>query len=147
MIVYLDSSVLTRAYLADEAEQSRVRELLDSAEVVTVSGSLARLEVTSALVRAARAHRGDRDVLLAAFARDIDVAGGSLILLDAAQAEIEAIALRIVLDHGVRSLDAWHLACASLASEELTEAGETLAFATRDAEQAAAARELGFELV
>lgn len=147
MIAYLDSSVLTRAYLADEAEQGRVRELLDSTDIVTVSATLSRIEVTGALVRAARAHRGDEDALLAAFASDLAAAGGSLVLLDARQAEIEAIALQIVRAHGIRSLDAWHLACAALAAEELLEPGERLAFATRDAEQAAAARQLGFELV
>lgn len=44
-------------------------------------------------------------------------------------------------------MDAWHLACASLAAEELAEPGEERGFATRDTEQAAVARELGFTTV
>ncbi|HEU4849235.1 MAG TPA: hypothetical protein VFS93_02375 [Terrimesophilobacter sp.] len=41
-------------------------------------------------------------------------------------------------------MDAWHLACARLALDELSEPGEERGFATRNAEQAAVARDMGF---
>jgi predicted nucleic acid-binding protein len=144
VIVYIDSSFLLRSYLVDEIDHAEVRAVLADPEVTAITGSWTRVEVTGSLVRAARAHRGAEADLLALF--DADTAGDSaqLTLVDASQAEVELIALQIVRRSGIRSLDAWHLACAILAFEALADPGEQLGFATRDAEQAAVARELGF---
>ena len=147
MIVYIDSSFLVRSYLVDELDHAEVRGMLADPEVTAITGSWTRVEVTGSLVRAARAHRGAEADLLAVF--DADTAGETarLTLVDVSQAEIELIALQIVRRSGIRSLDACHLACAILAFEALAEPGEQPGFATRDAEQAAVARELGFTTV
>jgi len=107
-----------------------------------VSGTWTRIEITRALVRAARAGRADLDTLLATFAADI-APPGRIRLLTAPQTEAEAGALEIVREHAVRSLDAWHLACARIVLPRLAERGEELGFATRDAGQAAVAELLG----
>jgi len=52
-----------------------------------------------------------------------------------------------MLSSGTRAMDAWHLICADRAAEELAEPSEKRSFATRDTEQAAIARELGFTTV
>ncbi len=49
--------------------------------------------------------------------------------------------------HRRRPMDAWHLSCAAIALPLLAEADEIQAFATRNAEQAAAARGLGLRVV
>ena len=147
MIVYVDSSVVVRSYLVDEPDHPQVRALFDDPQLTTITGSWTRVEVTGSLVRAARAHRGDEESLLELFERDLDPATGELSVIDANQAEIEGIALEIVRRTGIRSMDAWHLACARLTLAELAEPGEERAFATRDDQQAAVARELGFTVL
>ncbi len=143
MIVYLDSSYIVCGYLADEADHVQVRQLLRDPDHTTITGSWSRIEVTGALIRAATSHRGDREALLAAFEEDVSEVSGTLTVVDAEQAEIERIALDLVRTSGIRSMDAWHLACAHLALVELSEPGEERGFATRDAAQAAVARDLG----
>lgn len=147
MIVYVDSSFLVRSYLVDETDHVQVRAMLDDPSVTAITGSWTRVEVTGSVVRAARAHRGDETALLALFREDTEGERARLTIVDAMQAEVELIALGIVRRTGIRSMDAWHLACASLALPALAEPGEQLGFATRDAEQAAVARELGYTVV
>lgn len=147
MITYIDSSLVVRAYLPDEPDHEQARTLLDNPAITAITGSWTRVEVTSALVRAARAHRGDEKQLIDQFEIDVNPRSGTLELIDAEQAEIEGLAFAIVRRSGIRSWDAWHLACAQLAFGELAEPGEEYAFATRDREQATAARELGFTIV
>jgi len=143
MISYLDSSFLVSAYLVDEPEHERARALVSHPTDAVITGSWSRLEVSGALVRAARAHRGDEKGLLALFDRDTHPSHGTLTLIDANQAEIESVSISIVRRSGIRAMDAWHLACAMLAFDELAEPGEVRIFVTRDAEQASAARDLG----
>lgn len=147
MIVYLDSSVVVRGYLADEVDHVEVRRLLEDPRHTTITGSWTRIEVTGALIRAAAAHRGDHQALLAAFEDDVSEVSGTLTVVDAEQAELERIALELVRGSGIRSMDAWHLACARLALDELSEPGEERGFATRDGEQASLAREMGFAIL
>ncbi|EUA52295.1 hypothetical protein I553_2481 [Mycobacterium xenopi 4042] len=59
MIAYLDSSVLARAYLVDEDGHQQAIALLGDPEIATVTGTWTRIEVSGALVRAARGGRGD----------------------------------------------------------------------------------------
>ncbi len=144
MIAYLDSSVLVRKYLGDEGESHRIGAFLADPTVSTITGTWSRIEVTGALVRAARAGRGDLAELLAHFERDADPQSGTLVVVDALQAEIEGIAYALVRQRGIRAMDAWHLASAYSARDRLTDRGETFAFVTRDAEQRLAADDLGF---
>jgi predicted nucleic acid-binding protein len=150
VIAYLDSSVLARSYLADEDGHERAVALMADPEVAAVTGSWTRVEVSGALVRAIRAGRGsrDRDVsrLLDLLDSDLGI-DGLVTVVTAPQEEVEAAALRIVRAHGLRSMDAWHLAVASLTVPPLTEPGERMAFASRDEGQRAVAEELGFTLV
>lgn len=147
MIVYIDSSVLVRSYLVDEADHDQIRAMLANPSVTAITGSWTKVEVAGSLVRAARAHRGDEAALLAVFEHDVSSESAQLTVVDVNQVEIELVALQIVRRTGIRAMDAWHLACAILAFEELAEPGEQWGFATRDAEQAAIAVELGFAVV
>ena len=146
MIIYLDSSVLARVYLPDEDGHEEAAALLDDPEVATVTGTWTRVEVSGALVRAARRGRGNELAILSAF--DADIAPhGPVTVLTAPQAEIEAGALELVRHHGLLAMDAWHLALAQLVLPDLVEKGEPMGFASRDVAQASVARQLGFEHV
>lgn len=150
MIVYADSSVLARAYLADEPGHAEALELLQDPERPVITGSWARIEVSGALVRAARAanrpHTVDQQGLLAAWDSDTS-ADGMITVLNAPQAEVEAHAMALVREHGLRAMDAWHLAAATILTAELTEPGEAAAFASRDEQQSAVAHMLGFTAI
>ncbi|BBZ52036.1 type II toxin-antitoxin system VapC family toxin [Mycobacterium heidelbergense] len=141
MIAYLDSSVLARAYLADEDGHQEATALLADPDVATVTGSWTRIEVSGALVRAARAGRGDEKSLLALLDGDL---GGPVIALGAPQDQVEQDALQLVRRHALRAMDAWHLAVASIVVPPLLEPGEPRAFASRDEAQRQVAEELGF---
>lgn len=141
MIAYLDSSVLARAYLVDEDEHQQATALLADPEIATVTGTWTRIEVSGALVRAARAGRGDEKGLLALL--DADLAG-PVIVLGAPQDQIEQHALELVRRHALRAMDAWHLAVAALVVPPLLEPGEPQAFASRDEAQRKVAEDLGF---
>ena len=141
MIAYLDSSVLARAYLADEDGHQQATALLADPEVATVTGTWTRIEVSGALVRAARAGRADEKGLLAAL--DADLAGPVLVLA-APQEQVEEDALGLVRRYALRAMDAWHLAVAALVVPPLLEPGEQRGFASRDAAQRKVAEHLGF---
>lgn len=143
MLVYLDSSVLARAYLRDEAGHVEARSLVEG-DALIVTSTLSLLEVTSALVRATRAGRAsDLDTLLAKL--DVETGPeGPVTLIRADQMKAETVARRLVRDHGLRSLDALHLAVAELSAKPLGGDDEELAFASRDDAQRAVATELGF---
>lgn len=144
MLVYVDSSALARAYLPDEDGHSAARDLVQGAEHLLVTATWTVVEVTSALVRAARGHRtADPAGVLARLAADT-AADGPITLLRVDQDEMARRSVEIVRDHALRSLDALHLAVAELAAIPLLDPGEQLAFAGRDHGQAAAARSLGF---
>ncbi|CAJ1493950.1 type II toxin-antitoxin system VapC family toxin [[Mycobacterium] kokjensenii] len=141
MIAYLDSSVLARAYLADEDGHGQATALLADPDIATVTGTWTRIEVSGALVRAARAGRADEKGLLAAL--DADLAGPVLVL-DAPQELVENDALKLVRRHALRAMDAWHLAVAALVIPPLLAPGEQRGFASRDAAQRRVAEKLGF---
>ncbi|WP_199035000.1 type II toxin-antitoxin system VapC family toxin [Glycomyces salinus] len=145
MIVYADSSVLARAYLPDEQQHDRAQRLLRDPDIQVVTGSWTRIEVSGALVRAARANRGDQAMLLSSWEADT-AANGAITVLTAPQAEVERDAFEIVIAYGIRAMDAWHLATASLVVPELA-AGEQYAFASRDKEQAEVAAARGFAIL
>ncbi|MEV7967169.1 type II toxin-antitoxin system VapC family toxin [Sphaerisporangium sp. NPDC088356] len=143
MIVYADSSVLARAYLADEPYHAEARSLLEDPDVLMVTGSWTDIEVSGALVRAARGHSGDLQELLRAWDSHTNPEGGLITLLTAPQEQVEARALHIVRRHGLRAMDAWHVSIASLVVPELAD-GDSYGFASRDKAQAEVAAGYGF---
>lgn len=146
MIVYADSSVLTSAYLPDEgAKHARAVKLFQDPGIAVITGTWGLIEVTGSLVRAAKASRGDQMMLLNLWNADSSP-GGPVTILSVPQQEVEAQALEIVVAYGIRAMDAWHLACASLLLPEF-EGDDELAFASRDKEQAAVAKARGFTLL
>ena len=149
MVVYLDSSVLARAYLPDEhGHEDAVKLLLDE-DAAAVTGTWTRVEVAGALVRAARRGRRTPKQIGAALAVLEGDLGheGPVTVIGGDQRDIEARALEFVVEHGLRAMDAWHLAVADLTVPGLAERGEPFGFASRDAEQARVAELLGFALV
>lgn len=143
MIAYLDSSALVRAYLADEPDHASIVRLLGADEIAVVTGSWTRIEVSGALVRAARVHRGDETVLLAILDADLSSAG-AITVVHADQDAVEDRALQLVRTYAIRAMDAWHLAVAEIVLPALAEAGEEQHFISRDVQQADVARSLGF---
>lgn len=142
MIVYLNSSVLARAYLSDEAGHDEAAAMLEDPELGLITGTWTRVEVSGALVRAARAGRGDEPGLLALL--DADLAPeGPVTVVAAPREDIEGHALQLVRAHAIRAMDAWHLAAAVLLTASLAEPGEEIGFATRDQAQSAVAATLG----
>ncbi len=146
MIVYVDSSVLARAYLADEQGHREAALLLDDTDVGLVTGTWTRIEVSGAIVRASAAGGIDRAGLLELLDSDLGDAG-RVAVVTADQAEIEAKALTLVREHGLRAMDAWHLAVAVLTLPDLAEPGEETGLATRDEKQGEVAQALGLVLV
>jgi uncharacterized protein len=149
VIAYLDSSMLVRFYMHDEDGHEEAVALLEDPDITRVTGSWTRIEVSGALIRAARAGRSDTDEqgLLAALDADLD-ADGRVTELIAHQENVEEKALALVREHALRALDAWHLAVAALTVPALAKPEkEEIAFASRDDEQAAVAEELGFKRV
>lgn len=141
MIAYLDSSVLARAYLVDEDGHQQATALMADPDIATVTGTWTRIEVSGALVRAARADRGDEKGLLALLDSDL---AGPVIVLGAPQDQVEQHALQLVRQHALRAMDAWHLAVAAIVVPPLLDPGELRAFASRDRAQRHVAEELGF---
>jgi predicted nucleic acid-binding protein len=62
------------------------------------------------------------------------------------QRAVEEEALHLVVKHGLRAMDSWHLATAKLGLPLLAEPHEELGFASRDSEQSAIAATLGFRV-
>ena len=149
MIAYLDSSVLVRFYTHDEHGHEKAVALLEDPDVTRVTGKWTRIEVSGALIRAARSGRSDTDEegLLAALDADLDTTG-RVAELTVAQEHVEEKALELVREHALRALDAWHLAVASLTVPALARPEqEEIGFASRDEDQATVAEKLGFKRV
>jgi predicted nucleic acid-binding protein len=146
VIAYLDSSVLARVYLIDEDGHDEALRLLGDADIATVTGTLTRIEVSGALIMAARSGRGDVEGLLALLDADLSP-DGPVAVLSAAQDQVEVTALGLVREHAIRTMDAWHLAVASLALPGLAEPGEELAFVSRDQAQSTVATLLGLKQI
>jgi predicted nucleic acid-binding protein len=144
VIAYVDSSILARAYLDDEAGSAEVRRLLDDPAIGKITGPWTRIEVSAAIVRAAR---GGRPVpverKLAVLDADL-LPSGRIVVVSAPAERVEATALELARAHGVRALDALHLALAALALPPLARRGDKLAFVSRDDDQASVAESLGF---
>lgn len=149
MIVYLDSSVLARSYLPDEDGYEQALTLLEDPDITRVTGKWTRIEVSGALIRATRHGRRaiDEKGLIATLDADLDT-GGRVVELAVGQEKIEGRALELVREHALRTLDAWHLAVASLTVPALAGSEkEAIAFASRDEDQATVAEVLGFKRI
>jgi len=146
VIVYLDSSVLARAYLADEPGHEHALSLFADLEIGLITGTWTRIEVSGALVRAARGGRGDEAGLLELLDGDLRT-DGPVAVVAADQGEVEQRALQLVREHALRAMDAWHLAVATLTLPSLVEPGEDAGFATRDEAQSRVAASLGLRLL
>lgn len=136
--------MLARAYLPDEDGHEAAIGLLEDQETLLVTGTWSRIEVSGALVRAARSGRGDVHDLLAVLDGDLGP-DGPIAVLAADQADTEERALSIVRTYGLRAMDAWHLATALLTVPALAGTGERVAFASRGDAQAGVAESLGLE--
>ncbi|HEY2665877.1 MAG TPA: type II toxin-antitoxin system VapC family toxin [Actinomycetota bacterium] len=146
MIVYVDSSVLARAYLIDELGHADAVALLEDADVALITGSWTRVEVSGALVRAARTGRGGEADLLALLDADLGPEG-PVTVVSASQESVEEQALTLVRQHALRAMDAWHLATAALTIKTLAEPGEEIGFASRDEAQSKVASLMGFRCI
>ena len=142
MTVYLDSSVLAGVYLSDEAGHGQAVSLLEDPELGLITGTTG-VEVSGALVRAARSGGGDEKGLLALLDADLGV-DGPVTVIAAPQEDVEIQALKLVRMHAIGAMDAWHLATARIVLPSLAESGDDVGFATRDQAQSDVARMLGF---
>jgi predicted nucleic acid-binding protein len=135
-----------RAYLPDETGHAEAANLLVDPDLALITGTFARIEVSGALVRAARAGRGDEQRLLDLLDADLAVEG-AVTVVTAPQADVEEQTLGLVRAHGIRALDAWHLATAAIVLPTLAEPGEDVGFASRDRAQSEVAAVLGFRIL
>lgn len=144
-VAYVDSSIIVRYYLPDESGQIEAAAIIDDPDTAIVTAALTRIEVSGALVRAARGRRvasiqGALDRL------DVDFDQGLVTMVSAAEHDVHRVALDMVRRHGIRALDAIHVATAVLVFPAITEEGDQPVFVCRDRAQSAAAVELGLTL-
>jgi predicted nucleic acid-binding protein len=132
-----------RAYLADEEGHESALALLSDPELATVTDTWTKIEVSGALVRAARSGRGDAAGLLELLDNDL-LPEGPVTVIAMDQRRVESRALKLVREHALRAMDAWHLAVAELAVPALAEKGEEIGIASYDEDQATVAEQLGF---
>ena len=108
MIAYLDVSALAKLFL-DEPEAERARELWRS-ELAIATSELSVVELACALAAAVRAGR------LEPHAVRRSIADGTLLSARAELVQVDADAIRSAAllgpKHGLRALDALHVACA-----------------------------------
>lgn len=144
-MIYADTSALGRAYFADEEDHRFLRRRLLEGDEQVVTSALTRVEITSAAHRATAAGRiSDGGAILRQFDAHCR-RGGPIVRLALRPNVTLPRAVSLAAAHALRSMDALHLAVAL--TDGLRFAGaEELRFVTRDAEQAAAARALGFTL-
>jgi predicted nucleic acid-binding protein len=112
VIVYLDSSVLARAYLADEDGHGDAVAMLADPDLGLITGTWSRIEVSSALVRAARAGRGDVRGLLTLLDADL-ATEGPVTVIAADREAVETQALQLVSEHAICAMDA----CSSVSAQ------------------------------
>jgi predicted nucleic acid-binding protein len=132
MTIYVDSSAFVKSYV-DEPEQARAAQLLLSDPVLATSW-LSVVEVRRNLRLRLRGSR------LASARRRFDLEIDNVALVGT-DAETWRTAAEISEVHGVRSLDAVHLASAQGLRID------TLQFLTFDLRQAGAAKALGFDVL
>ena len=141
-LLYADTSALARAYFADEPEHAALRKWLLEGNDLVVTSELARVELASAIGAAFAAGRLDRvDGMLARIDANFSD-DGPVTLLRLRPETVLPVALGLVLEHRIRTLDAIHLAVALEECPAIAGDGD-IVFVTRDQDQAAAARATG----
>lgn len=144
-VLYADTSALARAYFVDEVDHRALRGLLLDGDDPVVTSEIARLELTSAVLAAARAGRVRRPATVLA-RLDADCGdGGPLALVRLDPESVLPEAHRLLQAHPLRTLDAIHLAVALVELPGLADTTE-IGFVTRDETQALAARAEGLAL-
>lgn len=144
-LIYADTSALVRAYFADEADHSMLRQRLLEGKDPVVTSELARVELASAIRAAAQAGRiGRYDGLLARIDADCQEEG-PISLLRLRPEAVLPTAYGLVVEHRLRTLDGIHLAVALEEFPLLAGEGDAV-FVTRDERQAAAAVALGLSV-
>jgi predicted nucleic acid-binding protein len=141
-VLFADTSALARLYLEDEPDARALRTLLlDSGEAVLAS-ELVRVELARSAKGAERAGR----LTSAAMMLDLvdDDLDGPITVVDLDPQAILPSARELVLEHRLGTLDAIHLA---VAVDFRDTGSDDVVFVTRDADQAAAAKALGFPLL
>ena len=143
-VLYADTSALVRAYFPEESDHDALHQrLLDGRELV-VSSELARVEFASAVTAAAKGRRLRRPHLfIDRFDADCGKDGPTALVRFEPETVLP-LAQRLVIEHGLRTLDAIHLAVAATSAGDLA-AGEPVLFVTRDDRQAAAATAMGLD--
>lgn len=141
-LLYADTSAILRAYFADEPDHDVLRALLLEGDHAVVTSEIAGLEIANAVRAAGAGGRLPRWRRLLARI-DADCGEDGPITLLALRAEVVLPrAHDLIVDRGLRTLDAIHVAVAIEECPALAAGGE-IAFVTRDRGQAAAAAELG----
>jgi hypothetical protein len=144
-VLYADTSAILRAYFADEPEHDTLRTSLLEGPDPVVTSEIARVELASAVRAAATGGRLRRwEAILARIDADCGP-DGPIALLALRSDPILPRSRRLEIEHGLRTLDAIHLAVALVECPSLAEDG-AVAFVTRDATQAAVATAVGFEV-
>ncbi len=141
MILFVDTSALGSVYLDDEVDSTRIAQVIFHGPDPVVLSELADVELASLLARARREGRIDETGMadcLAAYLRHT-ADNGPLGVLPLTHDTVLR-AREIVLDFPVRTLDALHLAAASILADA---SEEHVAILTRDVRQASAAQSLG----
>ncbi|WP_129668209.1 type II toxin-antitoxin system VapC family toxin [Phytoactinopolyspora endophytica] len=142
-LVYVDSSVLVRSYLADEPGHEAARALIEGHRLL-LTATFTLVEVVSTLHRAGKAKRlTDVDVLIEKLYEEVSP-DGPINLTRPDPAATESAALTIVRHYTVHATEAMHLAVADIAARPLAEPGEQVGFATQSEPQRKAATALGF---
>jgi predicted nucleic acid-binding protein len=148
-VLYADTSVIVRAYLTDEPDHPVARRLVLATAEAVVTSELTRVEFAAAIRRAERAYRiSAGHQFLRTF--DRDCGPNSLVsLLPFERAPTLDDAYRLADVHGLKSIDALQLAVAlaTARGQGGSKAATPLRFATRDEDQAAAARAEGLTVV
>ncbi len=136
-MLYVETSVVVRALMADEEGHERARDLLASHAAVTARWT--RVEAVSAITRrhrAGRAAASDLNLMMA----QIDRRFAALAVLDPGPVIYES-AVQLILRYRLKPLDALHVAAAFDLCHRLASPGEPRSFASFDVDQAYAARD------
>ncbi|WP_240490700.1 type II toxin-antitoxin system VapC family toxin [Amycolatopsis vancoresmycina] len=146
-VLYVDTSALVTAYLRDEPEHDKFRELLLEGGDPIMSSDFTRIEFVGAMTAAKRTGRiPDPAALLAHFDHFASPDGDLLLIPFDPERVIPAASRLVAENYPVRTLDAIHIAVAMHSTAELT-AGDPVTFVTRDERQADAAKANGFEVL
>ncbi|WP_350310743.1 type II toxin-antitoxin system VapC family toxin [Amycolatopsis sp. RTGN1] len=146
-VLYVDTSALVTAYLPDEPEHDKFRELLLEGDGPIVSSDFTRIEFAGAMTAAKRTGRIPDPAAVLAHFDHLASPEGDLVLIPFNPDRVIPAARRLVTEnYPVRTLDAIHIAVAMHSTAELT-GGEPVTFVTRDQRQADAAKANGFEVL